>query len=158
MTVQSPVPPSFRPMQRPISSLLPFLIRTTINNDHLLRDTKGRRSLALQLWPSLVNNFEIKISDLPTLSHCDIEKETRGRIEARRRKETGGCNRPMTLNDDVLAGKYTGVCDVCDYHHNVLLIELESGNHIRTKPFSKGKATIKKARPDLLGFWDQEAD
>jgi hypothetical protein len=145
-------------MQRPISSLLPILSKTSIDNDYLLRNQKSRRSYPLQLRPFMADNFEIKIPHLSTLPHRNLTKETCRHSEARRAKETGGKrNRAMTFNDDVLTGKYgDGVCDICNYHHNIIIIELESGNHIRTKPLRKDKTTIAKTRPGLTSFWEAD--
>jgi hypothetical protein len=123
----------------------------------LLRNSKGRRGSALQLRSFVAHNFAVEISDMSPLSHSNIAEEKPSSSEARRRKETGErYNRAMTFNDDVLAGKYPGTCDICNYHHNVIIIELENGNHIRTKPFSKHKTTIAKTRPGLLDFWESE--
>ena len=124
---------------------------------YLLRNQKSRRSLTLQLWTSLADNVKVKVSNLSEMSYCYLKEEACCSIEARRRTKAGERYRAMTLNDDILSGKYgDGVCDICNYHHNVIVIELEGGNHIRTKPFPKDKTTIAKARRGLLDFWETD--
>jgi hypothetical protein len=143
-----------------IGSLLSRLSKTSIDNE-LCRNEKDRRSYTMQLRPLMADNVKKQISNMSEMSYCNLKEEAcchfeKGRAGAKTFR-TGGCNRSMTLNDDVISGKYgdsDGVCDICNYHHNVIVISLEGGDHIRTKPFSKNKATIMKAKPaspDFLG-------
>jgi hypothetical protein len=93
----------------------------------------------------------------------NIQEETRYSSQKRRAGAKAvriGAEGMMTFNDDVLVSKYNdncnsiSVCDICNYRHNVIVISLEGGGHIITKPFCKERTAVAKAKPGILSlFW-----
>jgi hypothetical protein len=153
------LPPYLQPMERLVSSLLPLVSKTTIDNkNELCRNKKDRRSYPLQLRSPVADDFKKQIPHMSTMPYRNIQEETCSNSEKRRagaRAGRIGADRINMLNDEVLAGKWDAICDICnDYHF--MVISLEGGGHIVTKPFRKERITVAKTKPDIQSlFWKE---
>jgi hypothetical protein len=157
--VKKCLPPSFQPVQRQVSSLLSLLTKMTIDNkNELCRNKKDCRSSKMQLRPSMADNFKEQIPDMSQMSCGHLKKEAcclfeKGTAGA---KAAGiGGHRISMSNDEVLEGKWEAVCDICNDYH-LMVISLENGGHIVTKPFPKMRTTVAKVRAGLADLFSEE--
>ncbi len=156
--------PYFQLVQRRVSSLLPLLSKTTIDNkNELCGNQKDRRSHKMQLRPFVADNLKKQIPHLSKMPYRNIQEETFSNSEKRGsgtkavRDGAEGIITIMTFSDDVLAGNYDGLCDICNYHHNVIIISLEGGGHIVTRPFPKEPTIVAKVKPGIEAlFWRED--
>ena len=88
------------------------------------------------------------------------DKKNSGLVSAKRPNQ----RRHGNYTNDIVSN-ISSLCSVCGGDHNVIVIQLENGGHIITRPFSKEKATKlnvtdgkrRAARLDLVNvFWPSD--